>query len=80
MAARIESVLQHLASDRAHLGTLRRRGEAYARQQLTWDAKARMVTEVLLWAVGAGPKPAMPPPRTASSSDRGGSAQLTAGS
>ena len=80
MAAQIEFVLENLASDRTHLETLRRRGEAYARQRLTWEAKARMVTEVLLWAVGAAPKPTMPPPRTASSIGRGRmSLQPTAG-
>ena len=66
MAAQIESVLEHLASDRDHLETLRRQGTAYAREHLTWEAKAQMVTEVLLWAVGAGPKPTMPPPERAS--------------
>jgi glycosyltransferase involved in cell wall biosynthesis len=65
MAAQIESVLQRLASDRPHLETLRRRGAAYARERLTWDAKAQMISEVLHWAVGTGPKPLMPPPRTA---------------
>jgi glycosyltransferase involved in cell wall biosynthesis len=78
MAARIESVLENLASDRNHLETLRRQGAAYAREHLTWEAKARMVTEVLLWAVGAGPKPTMPPPRTALSIDLERSPQLTA--
>jgi glycosyltransferase involved in cell wall biosynthesis len=63
MAAHIESVLEILASDRNHLDILRRQGLAYAREQLTWEAKARMVTDILLWAVGSGPKPTMPPPR-----------------
>jgi len=63
MAAQIESVLQHLVSDRNHLETLRRHGQAYACEHLTWEAKARMVTRILRWAVGAGPKPNMPPPK-----------------
>jgi glycosyltransferase involved in cell wall biosynthesis len=63
IAAQIESVLEHLASDQDHLERLRRCGVAYARERLTWEAKARMVTEVLLWAVGVGPKPNMPPPK-----------------
>lgn len=63
MAAEIESVLKHLASDRNHLEKLRRQGPVYAREHLTWEAKARMVSDVLLWSVGAGPKPTMPPPK-----------------
>jgi glycosyltransferase involved in cell wall biosynthesis len=63
MAQQIESVLEHLASDRGHLEKLRRQGPAYARDCLSWEAKTQMVTQVLLWAVGAGPKPAMPPPK-----------------
>ena len=63
MTTQIESVLEHLVSDRNHLETLRRQGAAYAREHLTWEAKARMVTGVLLWAVGAGPKPNMPSPK-----------------
>jgi glycosyltransferase involved in cell wall biosynthesis len=62
MAAEIESVLERLASDRDHLETLRRRGTTYAREHLTWEAKARQVAGVLSWAVGASPKPNMPPP------------------
>lgn len=71
MAADIESVLRHLASDRTHLEKLRCQGAAYARSCLTWEAKARMVTQVLLWAVSAGPKPSMPPPSGLSDSTAG---------
>jgi glycosyltransferase involved in cell wall biosynthesis len=63
MAAEIESVMERLASDRSHLETLRRQGAVYAHEQLTWDAKARMVTGVLLWVVGVGPKPVMRSPK-----------------
>lgn len=62
MAAEIESVLERLASDRDHLETLRQQGTTYAREHLTWEAKARKVADVLWWAVGASPKPDMPPP------------------
>ncbi len=65
MAARIEAILQQLATDRRQLETLRRQAVAYAHERLTWEAKARMVTEVLLWSVGSGPKPVMPPPKPA---------------
>lgn len=62
MAMQIETILTCLAADRSHLAKIRRQGFAYAREYLTWEAKARMVTEVLLWAVGNGPKPKMNPP------------------
>jgi glycosyltransferase involved in cell wall biosynthesis len=63
MAQQIESVLTRLASDRSHLEMLRQQGPAYARERLSWESKARMVTQVLLWAVGTSPKPSMPPPK-----------------
>jgi glycosyltransferase involved in cell wall biosynthesis len=63
MATEIKSVLKHLSSDRNHLEKLRRQGLTYAREKLTWEAKARMVTEILRWAIGAGTKPTMPPPK-----------------
>jgi hypothetical protein len=36
---------------------------AYVRECLTWDAKARVVSQVLDWAVRRGPKPVLPPPK-----------------
>ena len=59
---KLESILRHLAADRHHLEALRRSGMAYAREQLTWDGKARAVSTVLRWATGHGPKPALHPP------------------
>ena len=59
----IESILKELAADRDHLGRLRRRGMAYARERLTWDAKAETTTQVLNWVVGRGPKPTLRPPK-----------------
>ena len=62
MIVKIESVLRRLAEDRNHLDSLRARGMAYARESLTWDAKARVVSDILLWATGRGPKPELLPP------------------
>jgi glycosyltransferase involved in cell wall biosynthesis len=59
---KLGSVLRHLADDRNHLETLRQEGMAYAREHLTWDGKARVVSRVLRWTTGHGPKPA-PDPR-----------------
>jgi glycosyltransferase involved in cell wall biosynthesis len=62
MIASIRSALQQLADNRTHLETLRKQGMAYARQKLTYDARARVITDVLLWAVGHGPKPELNTP------------------
>ena len=63
MLLKLESSLNQLAEDRAHLHALRREGIAYAREYLTWDAKARMVTAILCWAIGRGSKPHFSPPK-----------------
>ncbi len=62
MALELESVLQSLAEDRINLDNLRQRGIAYAREHLTWDGKARVTTDILLWATQRGPKPELKPP------------------
>lgn len=62
LISRIQSVLRLLAEDRTGLAQMRQRGMAFARAHLTWDAKARVVTDVLVWATGHGPKPALEPP------------------
>jgi hypothetical protein len=59
---KLEAVLKHLADDRNHLETLRQQGMAYAREHLTWDGKARVVSKVLCWATGHGSKPGLQPP------------------
>jgi glycosyltransferase involved in cell wall biosynthesis len=62
VVAQVERILAELAGDRSHLEQLRRRGIAYARKCFTWDAKAQIITRVLDWAVGRGPKPDLLPP------------------
>ena len=59
VASRLESTLKELASNRDRLDRLRRQGMAYARERLTWDAKAQMTTQVLNWVVGRAPKPTL---------------------
>jgi glycosyltransferase involved in cell wall biosynthesis len=61
--AQIERILTDLAKDRELLNRLRRQGMSYARERLTWDAKAQSTTRVLTWAVGRGPKPDLPLPK-----------------
>jgi glycosyltransferase involved in cell wall biosynthesis len=63
MVSRMQQFLEELAHNRSLLDQMRQRGMSYARESLTWDAKARAVTQVLQWAVRQGPKPEMPPPK-----------------
>ena len=55
--------VERLANDRSHLEELRHNGIAYAREHLTWDGKARAVSDVLYWVTGSGSKPILLPPR-----------------
>jgi glycosyltransferase involved in cell wall biosynthesis len=63
VVAKIGRILTELADNREHLAQLRRHAMAYARERLTWDAKAQDTTQVLHWVVGQGPKPNLPPPK-----------------
>jgi glycosyltransferase involved in cell wall biosynthesis len=63
VVSEIEKVLTKLASDRDLLNRLRERGVSYAREYLTWDAKAHILTAVMRWALRQGPKPSLPPPK-----------------
>jgi glycosyltransferase involved in cell wall biosynthesis len=66
VVAHIESILTRLAHDRDLLEGLRQRGMSYARESFSWDAKAQIVTRIIQWTVGRGPKPELPPPVLAS--------------
>jgi glycosyltransferase involved in cell wall biosynthesis len=59
----IEKILADLASNRDLLNRLRQQGMSYAREHLTWDAKAEKTTRVLNWVLQRGPKPDFPPPK-----------------
>jgi glycosyltransferase involved in cell wall biosynthesis len=63
VVSQIENILRRLAHDRGLLEGLRQRGMSYARERLTWDAKAESVTRILNWAVKRGPKPDLPSPK-----------------
>jgi glycosyltransferase involved in cell wall biosynthesis len=62
MVVEIEGVLRKLAKDRSHLEAMRQRGMAYVREQLTYDRRARVLTDILLWSTGRGTKPELHPP------------------
>jgi glycosyltransferase involved in cell wall biosynthesis len=64
--AQMERILTELAHDPGRLEHLRRQGMIYARECLTWDAKAQDTTKVLQWVVRRGPKPDLPPPKALS--------------
>lgn len=59
----IENVLAKLARDPDLLKQLRQQGMRYAREHLTWGRKAQIITEVLYWTVGQGPRPDLSPPK-----------------
>lgn len=61
--SKIQGILTGLAGNRPLLDRLRRQGMAYARESLTWEAKAECVSRVLNWAVRAGPRPDLLPPK-----------------
>jgi len=63
IVSRIEKILTNLESDRDLLSRLRRQGMIYARECLTWDAKAQATTQVLNWAARRGVKPGLLPPK-----------------
>jgi colanic acid/amylovoran biosynthesis glycosyltransferase len=63
MVIQIQKVLVGLARDRELLNRLRQHGIAYARERLTWEAKAKSTTQVLNWAVRRGPRPSLVPPK-----------------
>src|ERR1017187_5773008 len=64
MVSQIERILADLAGDRNLLNRLQQQGLAYARECLTWDAKARRTAQILNWVVRRGPKPDFPPPKS----------------
>jgi glycosyltransferase involved in cell wall biosynthesis len=63
VVSEIEKILANLASNRDLLNRIRQQGMSYARERLTWDAKAEATTQVLNWAVRRGLKPNLPPPK-----------------
>lgn len=62
MVAEIDRILERLVRDPEALGRLRQQGIRYAREYLSWEGKARMVSDILCWVTGRGAKPHLPPP------------------
>jgi glycosyltransferase involved in cell wall biosynthesis len=63
VVAQMEKILAEFVNDRDHLERLQRKGIAYARERLTWDAKAQDTTKVMHWVLQQGPKPDFVPPK-----------------
>lgn len=63
VTAQLGEALERLERDRNLLGQMRQNGMAYARERLTWEAKAQDTTRVLEWVTGRGPRPDLPPPK-----------------
>ena len=63
VVSQIEKVLTGFARDRDLLDRLRQQGVSYARECLTWDAKAQTLTAIMRWVLRQGPKPNLPPPK-----------------
>ena len=57
----MQKILADLSQDRNLLSRLREEGMAYAREHLTWEAKALSTTRVLNWVAQRGPKPDLLP-------------------
>jgi glycosyltransferase involved in cell wall biosynthesis len=60
VVSQMEEILNSLATDAELLARLRKEGMKYARECLTWDAKALSTTQVLNWVAQRGPKPDLP--------------------
>src|SRR6266508_1324591 len=54
---KIEEILAKLAQHPALVDRLRQQGMRYARECLSWDGKAQIMTQILTWVAGQGPKP-----------------------
>lgn len=63
LVSQMEKILASLAQDRDLLNRLRQQGMSYARERLTWDAKAQTLTAIMRWVLRQGPKPNLPPPK-----------------
>ena len=61
VVSQMEKVLADLAGNRDLLHRLRQQGMSYARERLTWNAKAQDTTRILHWVLRQGPKPDLSP-------------------
>ena len=63
VVSQLEKALGELIHDRDLLERLGQQGRSYARECLTWEAKAQIVTRIMHWVMARGPKPVLSPPK-----------------
>jgi glycosyltransferase involved in cell wall biosynthesis len=63
VVSQIEQILTDLSGNRDLLNRLQKQGMSYARERLTWEAKAQSVSRILNWVLRRGLKPDLPPPK-----------------
>jgi glycosyltransferase involved in cell wall biosynthesis len=63
MIGQIDAILKGLQTDRSLLFQMQEQGMLYAKERLSWDGKAKVMSEILYWAAGKGLKPNLPPPK-----------------
>ena len=63
MIGQIDAILKGLEKDRSLLFQMQEQGMRYAREELSWDGKTKIMSEILCWAVEQGSKPNLPPPK-----------------
>jgi glycosyltransferase involved in cell wall biosynthesis len=63
VVSQLEKALGEFIHDRNLLDRLGQQGMSYARECLTWEAKAQIVTRIMHWVMARGPKPVLMPPK-----------------
>jgi len=63
VVSQIAEILRGLAEDRNRLERLGQQAVSYAKECLSWDAKAQALTSIMLWTLRRDPKPDLPPPK-----------------
>ena len=70
MVLQIEKILTELSRS-GPFERFREQGIRYARERLSWDGKAKIVTQILCWAAERGPKPDLHPQQNLAASKIG---------
>jgi glycosyltransferase involved in cell wall biosynthesis len=78
VVSQMEKILGEFVHDRNLLDRLRLQGMSYARECLTWEAKAQATTQIMDWVLAQGPKPDLASPK-AFAATIGSPSQMAAG-
>ncbi|MGA8815414.1 MAG: hypothetical protein WB523_22895, partial [Candidatus Sulfotelmatobacter sp.] len=63
VVSEMERILGDLVEDQDLLNRLGLQAMSYARECLTWEAKAQSVTRIMHWVMGQASRPDLPPPK-----------------